>query len=236
MIRKTARHGGALRIDHVMRFFRLWWIPDGMPASQGAYVRDYAADLLGILKLESRRNGFIVIGEDLGTVTGEVRAALTEAGILSYRVLWFERHPDGTFKLPDEYPIEAAATTSTHDLPTLAGFFKSRDIEARRAAGMIDDAAYREQRKDREQEIGRLTKALKEAGFENDPIGFLLSTPCVLAIINQEDLTGETDQQNLPGSTWQNPNWRRKMKIPVEELTPVAQQLKLLLHASGRGH
>ena len=101
---------------------------------------------------------------------------------------------------------------------------------------MIDDAAYREQRKDREQEIGRLTKALKEAGFENDPIGFLLSTPCVLAIINQEDLTGETDQQNLPGSTWQNPNWRRKMKIPVEELTPVAQQLKLLLHASGRGH
>ena len=80
VIRKTARHGGALRIDHVMRFFRLWWIPDEMPASDGAYVRDYAADLMGILKLESQRGGFIVIGEDLGTVTGEVRTALTEAG------------------------------------------------------------------------------------------------------------------------------------------------------------
>ncbi len=234
LIQKTARHGGALRIDHVMRFFRLWWIPDGMPASQGAYVRDYADDLLGILKLESRRGGFIVIGEDLGTVTEEVRTALMDAGILSYRVLWFERHPDGAFKPPNEYPAEAAATTSTHDLPTLAGFFESRDIQARRAAGLIDDAGYREQRKDREREIVRLKEALQKAGFENNPLGFLLSTPCRLAIINQEDLTGETNQQNLPGSTWQNPNWRRKMKIAVEDLTTVAQQLKNLLYASGR--
>jgi 4-alpha-glucanotransferase len=234
LIRKTARHGGALRIDHVMRFFRLWWIPDGMPANHGAYVRDYAADLLGILKLESRRGGFIVIGEDLGTVTGEVRAALTDAGILSYRVLWFERHPDGTFKLPYEYPVEAAATTSTHDLPTLAGFFEGRDIAARRAAGMIDETAYREQRKDREQEIVRLKQALKQAGFKDNPLGFLLSTPCVLAIINQEDLTGETDQQNLPGSTWQNPNWRRKMRITVEELNSLTAAVKRSLSEAGR--
>jgi 4-alpha-glucanotransferase len=226
VIRKTARHGGALRIDHVMRFFRLWWIPDEMPASDGAYVRDYAADLMGILKLESQRGGFIVIGEDLGTVTGEVRTALTEAGILSYRVLWFERHTDGSFKMPDEYPAEAAATTSTHDLPTLAGFFQSRDIEARRAAGLIDEAGYREQMEARQQEIGRLKQALAAAGFDQDPLGFLLSTACRLAIVNQEDLTGETEQQNLPGSTWQHPNWRRKMKIAVEDLGPVAEKLK----------
>ena len=136
--------------------------------------------------------------------------------------------------MPDEYPAEAAATTSTHDLPTLAGFFRSRDIEARRAAGLIDEAGYREQMEARQQEIGRLKVALTAAGFEDDPLGFLLSTPCRLAIVNQEDLTGETEQQNLPGSTWQHPNWRRKMKIAVEDLGPVAERLKQRLQAAGR--
>jgi 4-alpha-glucanotransferase len=234
LIRKTARHGGALRIDHVMRFFRLWWIPDNKPATDGAYVLDYANDLMGILALESVRAGFIVIGEDLGTVTDEVRASLTQHGILSYRVLWFERHPDGSFKKPEEYPAQAAATTSTHDLPTLAGFFQSRDIEARKAAGLADEAGYQQQLEDRRREIERLHDALKSAGFENDPIGFLLSTPCELAIINQEDLTGETEQQNLPGSTWQHPNWRRKMKVAVEDFQPIAARLRRAIEQSGR--
>ena len=233
-IRKTARHGGALRIDHVMRFFRLWWIPDGMPATEGAYVLDYAANLLAVLALESVRGGFIVIGEDLGTVTGEVRAGLSEAGILSYRVLWFERHPDGTFKRPDEYPGVAAATTSTHDLPTLAGFFEARDIAARRAAGLIDDAERDRQIENRRREIERLNEALRSAGFENDALGFLLSTPCRLAIVNQEDLTGETEQQNLPGSTWQHPNWCRKMKVAVEDLGPLAADLARRIQRAGR--
>ena len=234
LIRKTARHGGALRIDHVMRFFRLWWIPDGFPATDGAYVFDYASDLLGALALESAREGFIVIGEDLGTVTGEVRAALAEAGLLSYRVLWFERHPDGSFKKPEEYPEQAAATTSTHDLPTLAGFFEYRDIEARRAAGLIDDAAYERQKEERRGEIERLKQALRSAGFENDPLAFLLSTPCRVAIVNQEDLTGETEQQNLPGSTWQHPNWRRKMKVAVEDFPRLAEKLRGLIERTGR--
>src|SRR5581483_853872 len=198
LIRNTARHGGALRIDHVMRFFRLWWIPDGLPASDGAYVRDYSDDLLGVLALESVREKFIVIGEDLGTVTGEVRQALNDSGVLSYRVLWFERD-----KRPEEYPAQAAASTSTNDLPTLAGFVIGRDIEARRAAGIIDDEAAREQTASRYEEIRRLNNTLTEAGFAGDPVSFLLSTPCAVAIVNQEDLTGETDQQNLPGSTWQ---------------------------------
>lgn len=234
MIRQNARHGGALRIDHVMRFFRLWWIPDGMPATDGAYVRDDAADLLGVLKLESRREDFLVVGEDLGTVTGEVRAQLRESGVLSYRVLWFERNPDGSFKEPAQYPAEAAATTSTHDLPTLTGFFQSRDIEARRAAQLIDDAAYRRQREERESETGRLQEALGKAGFPDDPIGFLLSTPSELAVVNQEDLTGETEQQNLPGSTWQYPNWQRKMKVAVEDLGPIAEDLARRIRAAGR--
>jgi 4-alpha-glucanotransferase len=235
LIRNTARHGGALRIDHVMRFFRLWWIPDGLPASDGAYVRDFADDLLGILALESERGGFIVIGEDLGTVTGEVRNALSEAGILSYRVLWFERHGDGSFKHPGEYPAQAAACTSTHDLPTLGGFVNARDIEARLAAQIIDRDNYNQQLATRYEEIRRVTNALVESGFPGDPLGFLLSTPCRVAIINQEDLTGETEQQNLPGSTWQHPNWRRKMLVPVEELKPIAERLRAMIDRSGRG-
>ncbi len=233
-IRNNARHGGALRIDHVMRFFRLYWIPDQMPATRGAYVRDYSDDLLGILALESMRGNFIVIGEDLGTVTEEVRRSLAETGILSYRLLWFERDGAGNFRRPEEYPAHAAVSTTTHDLPTLAGFASGRDIESRRAAGLIDEDAYRFQHAARADEVGRLNAVLLATGFTNDAIDFLFSTPCALAVVNQEDLTGETEQQNLPGSTWQYPNWRRKMKIPVEEFAGIEARLREAITRSGR--
>jgi 4-alpha-glucanotransferase len=233
-IRKNARHGGALRIDHVMRFFRLFWIPDELNAAQGVYVKDYAEDLLGILALESVRGGFIVIGEDLGTVEWSVRNKLGEMGILGYRLLWFEKNPDGSFRLPQEYPAHAAVSTTTHDLPTLAGFVEGRDIEARRAAGLVDQAGYESQWVARRDEITRLEDALQRAGFAGDPLSFVLATPCALAIVNQEDLTGETQQQNLPASTWQHPNWRRKMKIAVEDLGPIAEDLRRRLERSGR--
>jgi 4-alpha-glucanotransferase len=231
-IRNSARHGGALRIDHVMRFFRLYWMPDGVSAANGAYVRDYADDLLGVLALESWRNGFIVVGEDLGTVSGDVRQRLADAGILGIRLLWFERNGDGSFRAPGEYPALAAVSTTTHDLPTLAGFFAGRDIEARKAAGLIDEKAYEEQWSSRHREIERIHLALDSAGFHDDPLGFVLATPCSLAVVNQEDLTGETDQQNLPASTWQYPNWRRKMKVAVEDLAGIEQELgRRIAHA-----
>jgi len=233
-IRKNARHGGALRIDHVMRFFRLFWIPDELNAAQGVYVKDYAEDLLGILALESVRGGFIVIGEDLGTVEWSVRNKLGEMGILGYRLLWFEKNPDGSFRLPHEYPAHAAVSTTTHDLPTPAGFVEGRDIEARRSAGLVDQAGYDSQWAARRDELWRLEDALQRAGFAGDPLSFVLATPCALAIINQEDLTGETEQQNLPASTWQHPNWRRKMKVAVEDLGPVAEDLRRRLESSGR--
>ena len=233
-IRKNARHGGALRIDHVMRFFRLFWIPDGLTAADGVYVKDYAEDLLGILALESVRGGFIVIGEDLGTVEWSVRNKLSEMGILGYRLLWFEKNQDGSFRLPQEYPAHAAVSTTTHDLPTLAGFLEGRDIEARRAAGLVDQAGYEQQWAARRDELGRMEDALQRAGFAHDPLEFVLATPCALAIVNQEDLTGETEQQNLPASTWQHPNWRRKMKVAVEDLGPIAEDLRQRLERSGR--
>jgi 4-alpha-glucanotransferase len=231
-IRNSARHGGVLRIDHVMRFFRLYWMPDGVSAGDGAYVRDYADDLLGVVALESMRNGFFVVGEDLGTVSGDVRQRLAEAGLFSIRLLWFERHDDGGFRAPGEYPAQASVSTTTHDLPTLAGFFSGRDIEARKAAGLIDEASYQEQWSSRHREIERLNQALDTAGFHSDPLGFVMSTPCSLAVVNQEDLTGETDQQNLPASTWQYPNWRHKMKVAVEDMAGIEEDLRRrILHS-----
>jgi 4-alpha-glucanotransferase len=233
-IRKAAEAGGALRIDHVMRFFRLYWIPEAIPASYGTYVKDYADDLLGIFALESVRCDFVVIGEDLGTVTGEVREALGAAGVLGYRLLWFEKDWAGNFKPPDQYSRQALASATTHDLPTLAGFRLARDIEARKAAGLIDDSEYHAQKAAREEEVRKLDAALAQAGYAGDPLGFLLATPCVLAMVNYEDLSGELEQQNLPGSTWQHPNWRRKWKGTVEELEPLAQIFRGLVERSKR--
>jgi len=236
-IRKNARHGGALRIDHVMRFFRLFWIPDGLPAAQGTYVRDHWQNLLRILALESVRSRFVVIGEDLGTVEPWVRKELERFGIFSYRLLYFEKHPDGTFQLPGEYPAQALVTGSTHDLPTLAGFWLGRDIEARFRAGLIPESSYQEQLAARRQEKQRMLDVLlrldllpswfpRDAAavpdftgeLHNALAGFLASTRSTLMVFNQEDLTKETEQQNLPGSTAEYPNWRRKMRFTVEEL------------------
>jgi len=233
-IRKAAEHGGALRIDHVMRFAHLYWIPQGMPATGGAYVGDRAQDLLGILALESVRGKFVVVGEDLGTVTEEVRRTLAESGVLSYRLLWFERNADGSFRRPDEYPRQALVSATTHDLATLAGFSSGRDIDARVAAGLIDDDEFHRQKAARENDVRYLTEALKVAGFPGDAIGFALATPCALALVSVEDLSGETEQQNLPGSTWQYPNWRRKMNVAVEDFGALAAQFAAAVERSSR--
>ncbi len=237
-IRANSRHGGALRMDHVMRLFRLYWIPDGMPAKQGAYVRDFAEDLLHILALESHRGQFFVVGEDLGTVADHVRHCLDRHRILGCKVLFFEKHPDGRFRRPEEYARNALVSSTTHDLATLAGFWTHRDIEARRSAALLpDEESYRRQIEERVADKQALLDILHELallpqGFprnaaeipeltgelHNAIIGFLVQTPSIVMVLNQEDLTKETEQQNLPGSTWQYPNWRRKMRYSVEEL------------------
>lgn len=237
-IRKNARAGGALRMDHVMRFFRLFWIPDGWKATEGAYVRDYHEDLLRILALESVRNRVVLIGEDLGTVQPAIREELERFGVLSYRLLYFEREAGDRFRLPNEYPKQALVSVTTHDLPTLAGFWKGVDIEARRGAGLLtDEDAYKAQQAERVRDKQRLLETLLELGLlpdwfprrvsavpeltgelHNAIVGFLVSTPSMLMVLNQEDLFKQAEQQNLPGSTWQYPNWRRKMPVRLEEL------------------
>jgi 4-alpha-glucanotransferase len=258
-IRKNCRHGGALRIDHVMRFFRLYWIPDGMEATEGTYVRDRFENLLSILALESVRNRVIVIGEDLGTVPDEAREVLHRFGILSYRLLYFEQS-NGRFRSPAEYPRDALVSATTHDLPTLAGFWTGKDIEARREAGLLpDEGVYRSMRADRAREKQKLLDLLHElrllpewfprdqaqvpelsGELHNAIVGFLASAPSKLMVLNQEDLLKQVEQQNLPGSTSEYPNWRRKMKCTIEELwtSPEIQDFTLMfrgwLERSGR--
>lgn len=257
-IRKTMRHGGALRIDHVMRLFRLYWIPEGHSAKQGAYVRDRAEDLVRVLALESVRNRSVIVGEDLGTVEDEVRETLARFGILSYKLLFFER--DGErFRMPAEYPASALTSTSTHDLATMAGYWIGADIDARFQAGAIDEEGRSSQYADRARDKQKLLEALFEAGLmphnqERDAAripqltgelhyaisGFLASTPCWMWLINQEDLTKELHQQNLPGTTAEYPNWGRKMRWTIAELSSVpeardcASMLRLWVQKSGR--
>jgi 4-alpha-glucanotransferase len=236
-IRKIVAHGGALRIDHVMRLIRLFWIPDGADPAQGIYVRDNAEDLLHILALESVRNANIIVGEDLGTVTDEMRDMFARFRILSYRLFYFERYRDGNLKGSHEYPHQALVSSSTHDLPTLAGFWRGRDIEARRAAGLADESSYRAQWEDRNRDKQRMLDRVHAEGLlphwyaretkhvpdvdgelHNAIVGFLAQVPSMLLLLNQEDFTKETEQQNLPGSTAEYPNWQRKMKIAIEDL------------------
>jgi 4-alpha-glucanotransferase len=236
-IRKNCRHGGALRIDHVMRLFRLYWIPDDRDAGQGAYVREVSEDFVRVLALESVRNRVVVVGEDLGTVEPEIRETLARFGILSYRLFYFEKNQGGGFRRNDEYPAQALVSSTTHDLPTLAGFWKGTDLEARRAAGVLDDAGFRAQSEARGAEKQKMLDVLFSlqlmpghlprsawdypeltGELHNAVVGFLAGTPCQLLAINQEDLTKELAQQNLPGTTWQYPNWGRKMRFTVEQL------------------
>jgi 4-alpha-glucanotransferase len=260
-IRKNCRHGGALRIDHVMRFFRLYWIPDGVDAAHGAYVRDHWADLIRIVALESVRHRVVVIGEDLGTVEPEVRETLARFGILSYRLLYFEKDGNGRFRRNADYPRQTLVSSTTHDLPTLAGFWVHEDIEQRRRAGVLDEAGYRAQLAARAAEKQKMLDALLAAGLlppgfprsasdvpeltgelHNAVIGFLASTPAMLLLVNQEDLTKEIAQQNLPGTTWQYPNWSRKMHFRIDELysakqaTDFVQMFRHWIERTGRAN
>ncbi|MFO0707309.1 MAG: 4-alpha-glucanotransferase [Nitrospira sp.] len=238
LVRHNLRYGGAIRIDHVMALFRLFWIPRGMPASQGTYVHYPADDLLAILALESTRAKTMVIGEDLGTVPDWVRERLGSAGVLSYRVLYFEREWGGRLKTPSAYPAQALGVVTTHDLPTLSGFWDGTDIETRAKLGLFpNDEARRAAQDERQGDKARLLEALKQEGLlpngvSDDPAQlpamtaevaaaihvYLARTPAWLVLVNVEDVLGERAQTNVPGTVDQHPNWSRKLGRTVEEM------------------
>lgn len=237
-VRANMRHAGAVRIDHAMALRHLFWIPDGDPRT-GAYVAYPERDLVRILALESHRNRCLVIGEDLGTVPEGFRPAMQAANVLSCQVLYFERDEQGEFLAPEAYRDKALVSVSTHDLPTLKGFWTGRDQDLRRDLNLYpDEAAYREDVATRRQDRARLVAALRRAGLiERDiPVPaedapkdmpaelipavhcFLARTPGYLLMVQLEDALGEREQPNLPGTIDQHPNWRRKVPLGLEAL------------------
>jgi 4-alpha-glucanotransferase len=238
LLRNNFRSGGAIRLDHVMAFFRLFWIPRGRPASEGTYVHYPFEDLLAIVALESVRSHTLVIGEDLGTVPDWVREQLAKARVLSYRVFYFERHADGAMKPPGHYPAQSLAVTTTHDLPTLAGFWSGEDLQVRSRLGAFhDDTAHRQAWEERQRDKARILNALQHerllpTGVTEDLATapamttdlchaihlYLARTPAYLVLANLEDGLGELSQTNLPGTIDSHPNWTRKYSIPVDHM------------------
>jgi len=236
-LRANMRAAGALRIDHVLGLMRLFWIPAGGNAAHGAYVHYPVHDLLAITALESRRARCVVVGEDLGTVPDDIRAALADNGVLSYRVLYFEKdwHGDHSFRQPEQYPEQALVTVSTHDLATLAGFWVGRDLDLRDTLGLFPDAhTAHDQREARQHDRWRLLDALGQQGLRPPNVGepgaqppdeelvravhrFLARSPAAILSVQMEDVLGELEQVNVPGTVNERPNWRRKLPLALED-------------------
>lgn len=231
ILRAAFAHAGAVRLDHAMSLARLFWIPEGRPGSEGAYVAYRAEELLGILALESRRQRALVIAEDLGTVPSGFRELLADWGLLRSAVLRFEREPDGSFRAAEHYPPRALASVGTHDLPPLPGLISGVDLALRRAAGAIDsDAELGAARAERDAELAALARRLRGDGIlggaEPDAgdwvcatHAFLARTPSVLVAASLDDLAGEEEPVNLPGVPIErHRSWSRRMRRPLDEL------------------
>ncbi len=220
LIRVAMRHAGAIRIDHVLGLKRAFMIPDGCQPAEGTYVRFPFEQLLRIIAQESDRLRCIVIGEDLGTVPQGFRETLARWGLWTYRVMLFERESDGQFRPPEAYPVEAVASFNTHDLPSFRGWLQSHDLLVKRTLGLnpgeTDEARVRAQQMLR----AILLKCLP--GYTTTDIAavarFLAATPSRLVVISLEDILGEIEQVNIPGTTDQHPNWRRKHMIAIDDL------------------
>ncbi|KQT85180.1 4-alpha-glucanotransferase [Aurantimonas sp. Leaf443] len=235
------RHAGAARIDHAMGLARLWWIPETAKSSGGGYVRYSLAGMVGAVADASRRNSCLVIGEDLGTVPPGFRHAMETANILSYRVVYFERHNGPAFLPPEAYPPLSLACVSTHDLATLAGWWKGLDVKLRAETGTQDETATRRDLAERARDRTALIIALKEASVlpehydrlasgEDELPGempqdiaeavhrFVARTPSMLVSVQLEDMVGAEAQPNLPGTTDQYPNWRVRSAVTLDDL------------------
>ena len=239
-LRANMRHAGALRLDHVMGLMRLFWIAGG----DGTYVRYPLEEMLAILALESHRHECMVIGEDLGNVAPRMREAMAAHALLSYRPLLFERTPDGAFRPPADWHAQALAVVSTHDLPTLRGFWTGEDMQVLAQLNLYPNDAAREQHVvDRAQDRARLLLALEREGllpagasvqptsvpdatpaFVDAVYAFLARTPSWLVGVQLEDVTGQLLQVNVPGTTEDRfPNWRRKLPVTVDDLASDAR-------------
>lgn len=228
LLRATLRHVGGVRIDHVLGLRRLWLLPEGAPPGEGAYLTYPQEDLLRLIALESHRHRAVVIGEDLGTVPAGFSDELAERGILGLRVLSFQREGKG-FLPPGDWTLPAAGMTSTHDLPTVAGWWSGKDIALRSDLGLAKEVEALSERAD---DRSALWSAFQAAGLVNGDCPGSEATPLVvdaavayvarsasaLALIPLEDLLGLEEQPNLPGTIHEHPNWRRRLDRPPADL------------------
>jgi 4-alpha-glucanotransferase len=223
MLHTALAHAGGMRIDHAMGLNRLWVIPDGASGADGAYLSFPERDLIRLIALESQRHRAIVLAEDLGTVPDGFQDRLREAGIAGMRVLWFERGQDDGFTSPAQWTSRAAAMSSTHDLPTLAGWWRGHDLQWRDTLGQLGDAhdAHEARARDR----GLIWQAFRQSGAaegeqpaDDDAAAFadaacvhIGRSACELVMLPVEDALALVEQPNLPGTTDEHPNWRRRL-------------------------
>ncbi len=245
-IRANGPIDGMLRLDHVMGLFRLLWIPAGAEPVAGAYVHYPARELLAVLALESVRRRLLIIGEDLGTVSPRVRRDLARSGVFSYRVFYFERDGEGRFLAPEHYPVQAMAAVTTHDLPTLAGFWQGRDLAFRREAQLYAEPLQAEiDEAQRQQDRLKLVEALQNRGLLTGPgppvepgspcppavregvLEYLAQSPAALMEVRLEEVLGLAEQQNFPGTQCEHPNWRCRIPPTVEEMARNPEPVKL---------
>lgn len=237
-LRRHLRHAGMLRIDHVMGLHRLFWIPRGLDARDGAYVRYPGEELYAILALESRRARAVVVGEDLGTVPDETRYAMDQQGLLKMFVLPFELRPweEERVARPGR---DSIACVNTHDLPAFRAFWEGLDVEDRRDLGLIDEAHAAREREERARVVARLAEWLSEregrtiapedwSGALRAFLRRLGESDSVVALLNLEDLWGETLPQNTPGTSHERPNWTRRAALPLERFLEVPGAVEAL--------
>ncbi|GAA0802707.1 4-alpha-glucanotransferase [Spirilliplanes yamanashiensis] len=227
MLRRLLRRAGGIRVDHVAQLWRLWWVPPGMASTEGTYVRYDPDAMLGILALEAHRAGAVVVGEDLGTVLPVVTKGLQDQNMLGSAVLWFTKTDDGEYVASADYPRNALASISTHDLPTASGFLTGEHVTVRAELNQLAGPVEQERARadaDRAEliELLRGEKLLAEDATNADIVvamhAFLRNTPCRLVTASLYDVLDEVRQPNLPGTTDEYPNWRIPLPASLEEI------------------
>jgi len=233
LFRKTLQNmmasAGMIRIDHILGANRSFWSPLGSD-TPGGYVTYPLDDMLGIIALESHRSNCLVVGEDLGMVPDGFRETLARNGLMGCSLFLFERYKDGSFKQPHDYQAGRLASLSNHDFPTIAGFLDGADIRWREELGIgASEDQLSQARAGRDTDRFRIKAMLRHSGMLAEDtvdtrdviIGlhrFLASTGASLVAVQIEDLLGQVEQMNVPGTTTEQPNWRRKLSHPIETI------------------
>jgi 4-alpha-glucanotransferase len=251
MLRTVLRHSGGVRVDHVLGLFRLWWVPEGQSPAHGTYVRFDHEALVGILALEARRAGALVVGEDLGTVEPWVRDYLAERGVLGTSILWFERDYAAGVALPPERWRELSlASVTTHDLPPTAGYLAGEHVRIRDELGLLTRPLDEELRIDAEERVQWLDLLVSRGWLPSDARDdeeavvvalhrALAATPCRLLGVALTDAVGDRRAINQPGTNDEYPNWRVPLAdgtgrpVLLEELVGGARAVRLATAVRG---